>query len=61
MISMSMKNKKRLAYFKENECVDTVLDMFGSVDFLEIVCRCGGSLRTYRVYGDYGEYKIYER
>lgn len=44
-------SKKRVEYFK-NMMGGIILDVYETKEFTEIVCRRGGDVITYRIYGN---------
>ena len=39
-----------MAYFKQQENPDKILETCNTKDFLEVICKYGGDVVTYRVY-----------
>lgn len=46
------QKEKRMAYFKEQQNPDSIIDTYNGKDFLEVTCKYGGDIVVYRVYDD---------
>lgn len=44
------QKEKRMAYFKQQENPDRILETCNTKDFLEVICKYGGDVVTFRVY-----------
>lgn len=53
--------KTRMQFLEDEIGFDYVLEQHESKDFTQFVISIGGDVRTYRVYGENGDYKVYAK